>query len=98
VAIRDFFDLDYAVRFLDLRTDDDELVDLVRRKLAIPGNEPVDVSAYRLSDLRLQLGSHLEPVLRPRDFAEFDLDRAFKIVSIMASRVSKMNSSVWKQL
>jgi predicted nucleotidyltransferase component of viral defense system len=98
VAIRDFFDLDYAVRFLDLRTDDDELVDLVRRKLAIPGNEPVDVSAHRLSDLRLQLDSHLEPFLRARDFAEFDLDRAFEMVVTMAARVPKMNSSAWKQL
>jgi predicted nucleotidyltransferase component of viral defense system len=88
VAIRDFFDLDYAVRVLDLRPNDDELVGLVRRKLAIPGNEPVDVSAHRLSDLRLQLGSHLEPVLRTRDFAQFDLDRAFEIVSAMAARVS----------
>ncbi|HTN70524.1 MAG TPA: nucleotidyl transferase AbiEii/AbiGii toxin family protein, partial [Methylomirabilota bacterium] len=89
VAIRDFFDLDYGVRFLDLRPEEDELVELVRRKLAIPGNEPVDVSAPRLSDLRLQLTSHLEPVLRARDFTEFDLDRAFEIVSTMASRVYK---------
>jgi predicted nucleotidyltransferase component of viral defense system len=89
VAIRDFFDLDYAVRLLDLRPDDEELVRLVRCKLAIPGNEPVNVSAHRLSDLRLQLGSHLEPVLRARDFAEFDLDRAFEMVSTMAARVRR---------
>jgi predicted nucleotidyltransferase component of viral defense system len=86
-VIRDFFDLDYAVRLLDLQPDDPELVQLVRRKLAIPGNEPVNVSPHRLSDLRLQLATQLEPVLRPKDLAEFDLDRAFEIVSVMAARV-----------
>jgi hypothetical protein len=42
---------------------------------------------YRGAAHRLQLGSHLEPVLRARDFAEFDLDRAFEMVSTMAARV-----------
>lgn len=43
VAIRDFYDIDHAVRQLDFRVDD-AVLDLVRQKLAVPGNEPVDVS------------------------------------------------------
>lgn len=85
-AIRDFYDIDHAVRRLGLRLDDAKLVALVRRKLAVAGSEPVDVSPTRLAALRSQLETELRPVLRARDFAEFDLDRAFDTVArLMAS-------------
>jgi hypothetical protein len=87
VAIRDYFDLDYAVRLLDLRPGDADLAGLVRQKLAVPGNEPVNVSEDRLAAARPQLDSQLKPVLRPKDFAEFNLDRAFLIVAGMAAKV-----------
>jgi hypothetical protein len=67
---------------------DTELVGLVRQKLAVPGNERVNVSEGRLATLREQLDPQLKPVLRAKDFAEFDLDRAFKLVAEMAAKVS----------
>jgi predicted nucleotidyltransferase component of viral defense system len=79
VAIRDFYDIDHAIRHRGFRIDDAILV-LVRHKLAIPGNDRVDVSASRLASLRQQLEAELRPVLRDPDFAEFDLDRAFNSV------------------
>ena len=87
-AVRDFFDLDYAARRLGLRPEDAELVGLVRQKLAVAGNEPVDVSANRLAVLRQQVESQLQPVLRAEDFVEFELDRAFQMVTTMATRVT----------
>ena len=63
------------------------LVKLVRRKLAVPGNAPVDVSAHRLAALRQQLEPQLKPVLRAGDFAEFDLERAFGTVADMATKM-----------
>jgi len=87
-AVRDFFDLDYAVRRLGLRPENPDLIELVRRKLAVPGNEPVNVSASRLAALRQQVGPQLQPVLRAEDFAEFDLERAFRAVATMAARVA----------
>jgi predicted nucleotidyltransferase component of viral defense system len=86
VAVRDFFDLDYAVRKLGLRVDDVELMGLVRQKLAVRGNEPVDVSDRRLAELRRQVESQLRPVLRREDFAVFDVDRVFRLVADMADR------------
>ncbi len=86
-ALRDFFDLDYAVRNLDLKPDDGELVALVRDKMQIPGNDPIDVSASRMAGLRQQLEPQLRPVLRSEDFREFDLDRAFGIAARMAERL-----------
>jgi predicted nucleotidyltransferase component of viral defense system len=86
-AIRDFFDIDYAVRKGGLRTQDANFINQVGQKLAIPGNDAVDVSARRLNALRRQVETELRPVLREPDFTEFDLDRAFKIVSDMAKAV-----------
>jgi hypothetical protein len=87
VAARDFFDLDYAVRKLGLQPDNAELVPLVRQKLAVVGNAPVDVSERRLRELRQTAEPQLRPVLRPSDFAEFDLPRAFRLVADMAAKV-----------
>jgi|WetSurMetagenome_2_1015567.scaffolds.fasta_scaffold225288_2 pimeloyl-ACP methyl ester carboxylesterase len=38
VAIRDFYDIDYASRKLDLHIDDGELIRLVKQKLSVPPN------------------------------------------------------------
>jgi predicted nucleotidyltransferase component of viral defense system len=88
VAARDFFDLDYAVRKLGLRPGDAELIRLVRQKLAVRGNEPVDASPARLAALRQQIGPELQPVLRHQDFTAFDVERAFRLVAVMAAKVS----------
>jgi len=85
VAIRDFYDIDHAVRRLTLRVLHPEFVALVRGKLTMPGNESVNVSAARLAALRPQLEAQLRPVLRARDFAEFDLERAFATVASVAA-------------
>lgn len=86
VAVRDFFDLDYAVRKLGLQMDDPSLIQLVRRKLAVPGNDRVNVSAERLAELRRQVAGQLQPVLRTQDLADFDVERAFGIVTAMAQK------------
>ncbi|MEO8605256.1 MAG: nucleotidyl transferase AbiEii/AbiGii toxin family protein [bacterium] len=88
VAIRDFYDLDYAAQRQGLLPAERSLVRLVRRKLAVPGNDPPDVSEARLTALRRQLDSHLRTVLREADFRAFDLDRAFALVAEMATRIA----------
>lgn len=89
-AIRDFYDIDHAVRKSGIRPEAIDLVNQVRKKLAVPGNEPVDVSAQRLEELRKQIEPQLKPVLREQDLAEFDLDRAFEVVAEMAKAVEKI--------
>ena len=88
-AIRDFYDLDYVARKHEVRTEDAELITLVRQKLAVLGNEPVNmVGPDRLAELRGQLDARLKPVLREREFSDFDLDRAYKMVAEMAKAVA----------
>ena len=88
VAIRDFFDLHHAVTALSLDPDAPDLVELVRRKLAIPGNDPIAMGEDRLAQLRAQLAARLRPVLRQKDFDRFELDLAFAVVQKMAAAVA----------
>ena len=86
-AIRDFYDLDHAERRLGLQPAAADLIELVRKKLGVPGNDPISLSPARLVELRRQVETELRPVLRSEDFGQFDLDRAFAIVAAMAERV-----------
>jgi len=79
-AVRDYYDVDHAFRTGRIQPDDARLIDLIRQKVAIPGNEPIDVSEEKLESLRKQIAAELKPVLRESDFAEFDIDRAVDIV------------------
>jgi predicted nucleotidyltransferase component of viral defense system len=85
VAIRDFYDIDYAVRRLDLDPRRPKFIALVRQKLSIPGNSPVDISDVRLAELRQQLDSQLKPILRGQEFKEFNLESVFRTVADVAS-------------
>lgn len=87
VAIRDFFDIDFGVRELGILPDDDEMVDLVGQKLAIPGNGPIDISSARLDSLTRQIDSRLKPVLRQADFDAFHPQRAIEFVVQLATRL-----------
>ncbi|MBA4424242.1 MAG: hypothetical protein C0390_14285, partial [Syntrophus sp. (in: bacteria)] len=85
VAIRDFYDIDYALRRLDLNPNEPALIALLRQKLSIPGNDPVDMSGARLAELRQQLDPQLKSVLRGQDFVGFNLESAFRTVAAVAS-------------
>lgn len=88
VAIRDFFDVDHAVHggFDPLKP---EILDLTRRKLGVPRTGPVDVSEARLNGLRPQLNAQLRPVLREKEFAQFDLQRAVEVVRRVAQELAR---------
>jgi len=66
---------------------DSDFLELVRLKLAVPGNEPVNVGPDRLAQLRGQLDGRLKPVLRRKDFEGFDLDGTFAAVAQVAKAV-----------
>jgi predicted nucleotidyltransferase component of viral defense system len=89
VAIRDYYDLDYAAQRLDLDPAAEEVIRLLIDKLAVPGNLPPDVSPARLADLRRQIDSSLKPVLREPDLRAFDLERAFAMVAEVAARIRR---------
>lgn len=85
VAIRDFYDIDFAVYNKGLKTEDKNFIEMVRKKIAIPENDPPDMSDERLAGLFDQVEARLKPILRPKDFEAFDLERAIKHVTRMNS-------------
>ncbi len=86
-AIRDFYDIDYAVNMGKLNAKNAKLLDLVRKKVAVPGNDPVDVSDAKLTELQRQVDGQLKPVLRPDDLDRFDLQRSFAQVAAIACAI-----------
>jgi predicted nucleotidyltransferase component of viral defense system len=74
-AIRDFYDLDHAVRNQGLELESPDFLVLVKEKLAVPGNGPVNLTKERVANLKAQVDPVLRPVLRERDFLSFDLNR-----------------------
>ena len=83
-AIRDFFDIDYLASQHKVDLADQHLHKLIAEKLKVPGNPPIDLSSARKEKLKTQINTELKPVLRPSDFENFNLDRAFDIVARMS--------------
>ena len=73
-AIRDFFDIDCAVRRGLLRHRHADFLSLVARKIAL-AEDPVDTTAGRMEELARQVQTELKPVLRAADYDEFSLPR-----------------------
>ena len=86
-AIRDFYDIDHAVRAGAFDPADGEFLRLVTQKLAVPGNDPIDVSEAKLTVLRRQVETQLKPFLRAKDYEGFDLNRAFDLVARVAESI-----------
>jgi predicted nucleotidyltransferase component of viral defense system len=84
-AIRDFYDIFHAISKLNFSVQNPEFIELVKTKLAVPGNDKIDLSDKKLERLGSQLNSELEPVLRPVDFSNFDLEWTFSQLRPLAS-------------
>jgi predicted nucleotidyltransferase component of viral defense system len=92
-AIRDFFDLDHARTKMGLNFASPDLRELVKRKLAVPGNDPVDVSPERKSELARQVEGQLRTVLRATDFDRFNLDRIWEPLAVLAEQLEEERRS-----
>ena len=87
-AIRDFFDVFHAIRKIGLNTQDPDFLGMVKAKIDVPGNEPIDLSEERKQELNRQLEGQLKPVLRPSDFDGFNLNEAFELVRNITEALS----------
>jgi predicted nucleotidyltransferase component of viral defense system len=79
-AIRDFFDIHHAVRQALVDYHHQPLLELIAAKLAVDGNEPVDLSPAKGVMLRSQIEAQLRPVLRAMDYEAFDLERVIRVL------------------
>jgi predicted nucleotidyltransferase component of viral defense system len=86
-AIRDFYDIYFAISNKYLKFDDQQLLTFIDKKLQVPGNENLDTSLSRKDALEKQLDTQLKPVLRKSDFDDFNLNEAFEIVVQIAQKI-----------
>jgi len=85
-AIRDYYDIFYAIKNHELNFLNDFFLSLTKAKLSIPNNEPVMLNTQRKQQLVNQLETELKPVLREQDLADFDFDLVYDLVE----KVSQM--------
>ena len=85
-AIRDIFDIHYAVKnhLIDIK----DMISMIKHKLNIL-NRTIDLSAKRKKEFLTQLQTNLKPVLRQKDFYEFDFEQAWKWLKILKKEISK---------
>lgn len=76
-AIRDIFDLDYALRNQVIDLGDKQLLDLAKIKLNKPEVLEIDLSESKKQILESQLEAQLRPVLREEDYQQFNFEKAW---------------------
>jgi predicted nucleotidyltransferase component of viral defense system len=86
-AIRDFFDLQYALDHLNLRLDKPDFQNLLRKKIAIPGTGPIQLTQERRKALERQHQTELAAVLRSNDIEKFDLGRIWAVLRTLAEKL-----------
>ena len=87
-AIRDFYDIHLAIALKRIDLFDQDFLKMVMYKISIPGNAPIDVSSERKDQLNLQLNTQLRPVLRKKDFVNFNLDQTFLVMKEIAAQIA----------
>lgn len=87
-AIRDYFDIFYAMHNLDIDFENDNFLKLVKEKLSIPGNDPISISKIRKKQLQDQIETELKPVLRDKDFKQFEFELVYSLVERVAQKIS----------
>ena len=85
-AIRDIFDVHYAVK--NHLIDTKNMIPMIKHKLNIL-NRTIDLSSERKEELLSQLQTDLKPVLRQKDFEEFDFEQAWKWLKNLEKEISK---------
>ncbi len=86
-AIRDYFDIDYIVEAGKLKLENREVIELLNKKLSVPGTGNIGISKDKFKELERQLATELKPVLRRTDFNRFDLKRAFETISQIKAKL-----------
>ena len=79
-AIRDIYDLDYAVQNNIINIADKHLLEFLQQKLAVEGTGKIDISESKKQELLIQVDTELKSVLRKKDYDNFNFDRAYNLL------------------
>lgn len=87
-AIRDFFDIFYAIRNLNIDFESNNFLTLVKKKLIIQGNDSISISKIRKKQLQDQIETELKPVLRDKDYKQFEFELVYSLVEKVAQKIN----------
>ncbi len=86
-AIRDLFDIDFAIKEKRIDFFDPIFQELVLKKLSIPGNGKPTLDTNRKSQMLSQVETELRPVLRPKDFELFEFEKAWSNLVFLGEKI-----------
>lgn len=92
LAVRDIYDIYYAIenRLIDFQ--DDSLISLAVKKILVQGIEIVDLPEERKKETIKYLDLQLKPVLRYNDYEKFDFNKAWDLLIRLKNIIkSKLN-------
>lgn len=87
-AIRDYYDLWYAVNHDIIDEEDRLFISMINKKLSVPGTDFPSISNEIRIILKRQIETELKTVLRVNDFKGFKLDEALHIIGRIYNNVS----------
>ena len=76
-AIRDFYDMHYALKHQVIKFDEPNYAKLVKAKLSIPETGPINLSSSKLKQLKTQIVTELLPTLQSNEGVTFELEELF---------------------
>jgi predicted nucleotidyltransferase component of viral defense system len=86
MAIRDFYDLDYAIKNKILNLEDPNFISILKIKLAIPNATLIEFDNDKIIFLKNKIVTELMPTLNQSQKMSFDLD---KIITVLNSFTKK---------
>jgi predicted nucleotidyltransferase component of viral defense system len=86
-AIRDLYDVNFAIQKLVIKQNDKELLRLAAQKVEIGGSVDFQLHEQRKKELKEQVHTQLRSVLRSEDFKQFDFEQAWIHLSEVAESV-----------
>lgn len=83
-AIRDYFDIDYALRYGELDLENEDLIAMIQQKIQVQSHQFNELDQNRIQALQLQMETELLPTLRSQDYQQFQLEN-------VVSRLQKLS-------
>lgn len=74
LAIRDFYDIAYAIDNKLINLENKSFITLVRKKLTVPGSNLIDLDDIKKTFLMSRVGTELEPTLSSKSSLLFELE------------------------
>jgi len=88
-AIRDLFDVSHMIEKSILNPEDEEILELARRKMAVPGNDFIGMTPERVVLLKEQVDNELWPVLQEKVHREFNIEESLHQTAKIEERIRK---------